>query len=163
MSRLIVITFENEEEAGQVRETVRQLQKQNLLSLDDSAVVVKDANGKVSVQNQMDRGVKVGAISGGLIGLLIGSIFFPLSGLIIGAVGGALVGKSTDLGVDQKFVKDVENAMHPGTSAIFLRVRDADQNAAFAALKPYKGTVYHSSLSTQGEETLRRVLKDRQS
>jgi uncharacterized membrane protein len=163
MSNLIVITFENEEEAGKVRETVRQLQRQNLLSLDDSAVVVKDANGKVQVHNQMDRGVKVGAVAGGLIGLLLGSIFFPLSGLLVGTLGGALVGSMTDLGVDQKFVKDVETAMHPSTSAIFLLVRDADANAALAALKPYKGTVYHTSLSTQAEESLRRVLSDRSS
>jgi uncharacterized membrane protein len=69
----------------------------------------------------------------------------------------------TDLGVDQKFVKEVETAMHPSTSAIFLLVRQADPNAALAALKPYKGTLYHTSLSTEAEESLRRVLSDRQS
>ncbi|MCC6167206.1 MAG: DUF1269 domain-containing protein [Caldilineaceae bacterium] len=163
MSNLIVITFENEDEADKVRETVRQLQKQNLISLDDSAVVVKDANGKVSVRNEVDRGVKIGAVGGGLIGLMLGFIFFPLSGLIMGALGGALVGSMTDLGVDQKFVRDVQDAMHPSTSAIFLIVRQADPNAALAALKPYKGTVYQTTLSTQAEESLRRVLKDRQS
>jgi uncharacterized membrane protein len=163
MSNLVVIVFENEEDAGKVRESVRQLQRQNLLSLDDSAVVVKDANGKVKVQNEMDRGIKIGAIGGGLIGLMLGFIFFPLSGLILGTLGGALVGKMTDLGVDQKFVKEVETAMHPSTSAIFLLVRQADPNAALAALKPYKGTLYHTSLSTEAEESLRRVLDDRQS
>lgn len=163
MSNLVVIVFENEEDAGKVRESVRQLQRQNLLSLDDSAVVVKDANGKVSVQNEMDRGIKIGAIGGGLIGVMLGFIFFPLSGLIVGVLGGALVGKMTDLGVDQKFVKEVETAMHPSTSAIFLLVRQADPNAALAALKPYNGTLYHTSLSTEAEESLRRVLSDRQS
>lgn len=163
MSNLIVITFDNEEEAGKVREAVRQLQRQDLLSLDDSAVVVKDANGKVRVDNELDRGVKVGAVGGSLIGLLLGSIFFPLSGLIVGALGGALVGKMADMGVDQKFVKDVQDAMHPGTSAIFLLYRQADPNAALAALRPYKGTVYHSTLSPEGEESLRRALRERPS
>jgi uncharacterized membrane protein len=124
-----------------VRESVRQLQRQDLISLDDSAVVVKDASGKVHVQNEVDRGIKIGAIGGG----------------------GALVGKLVDLGVDQKFVKDVQDAMQPGTSAIFLIVRQANPNAALAALKPYQGTVYHTSLSTDAEESLRRALKERQS
>jgi uncharacterized membrane protein len=163
MSNLIVITFDNEEEAGKVRDTVRQLQHQGLLSLDDSAVVVKDADGKVRVDNEIDRGIKVGAVGGGLIGLMLGFIFFPIGGLVLGTLGGALVGKMTDLGVDQKFVKDVQESMQPGTSAIFLIVRQADPNAALAALKPYKGTVYHTSLSTEAEESLRRVLKERQS
>jgi uncharacterized membrane protein len=162
MSNLIVVTFDNEEEAGKVRETVRQLQRRDLISLDDSAVVVKDANGKVRVENELDRGVKIGAVGGGLIGLLLGSIFFPISGLIMGALGGALVGRMTDLGVDGKFVKDVQEAMGPGTSAIFLIVRQAEPNAALTALKPYKGTVYHTSLSTDAEENLRRVLSQRQ-
>lgn len=161
MSNLVVITFENEEEAGKVREAVRKLQNQSLLKLDDSAVVVKDAEGKVKVDNEMDRGVKVGAIGGGIVGVLLGSIFFPLGGLLLGALGGALVGSMVDLGVDQKFVKDVQDAMHPGTSAIFLIVRDADADAAIAALRPFKGTLFHTSMSTQAEENLRRVLKDR--
>jgi len=162
MSNLIVITFDNEDEAGRVRETVRQLQRQDLISLDDSAVVVKDANGKVRVDNELDRGVKVGALGGGLIGLMLGFIFFPLGGLIMGAAGGALVGRMTELGVDGKFVKDVQEDLPNGSSAIFLLVRQADPNVALAALKPYKGHVYHTSLSTQGEESLRRVLSERQ-
>ncbi len=162
MSNLVVITFDNEAEAGQVREAVRKLEKGGQISLDDSAVVVKDSNGKVHVQNQMDRGVKVGAVGGGLIGMMLGFIFFPIGGLVIGALGGALVGKMADVGVDQKFVKDVEAAIQPGTSALFLIVRQADQNAAIAMLKPFKGTVYHTSLSTEAEETLRRVLEERQ-
>ena len=162
MSNLIVITFDNEEDASKVRESVRRLQRQDLISLDDSAVGGKDANGKVRGQNELDRGVKIGAIGGSLLGLVLGFIFFPVSGLIIGGVGGALVGRMTDLSVDSKFVKDVQEDMPPGSSAIFLLVRQADPNAALAALKPYKGHVYHTSLSTQGEESLRRVLKEQQ-
>jgi uncharacterized membrane protein len=162
MSNLVVITFDNEAEAGKVREAIRRLEHGGQISLDDSAVIVKDINGKVHVQNQVDRGIKVGAVGGGLIGLMLGFIFFPIGGLVLGTLGGALVGKLADLGVDQKFVKDVEAALQPGTSAIFLIVRQADPNAAVAALKPYKGTVYQSTLSTEAEETLRRVLNERQ-
>jgi uncharacterized membrane protein len=53
--------------------------------------------------------------------------------------------------------------MPPGTSAIFLIVRQANPDAALAALKPYKGHVYHTSLSDEREENLRRVLRERES
>jgi uncharacterized membrane protein len=162
MSNLVVITFDNEEEAGKVRGAISRLEHGGLISLDDSAVVVKDTSGKVHVQNQVDRGIIVGAVGGGLIGLMLGFIFFPIGGLIIGTLGGAAVGKLSDLGVDQKFVKEIEAALQPGTSAIFLIVRQADPNAVVAALKPYKGTVYQSTLSSEAEETLRRVLSERQ-
>jgi uncharacterized membrane protein len=97
-----------------------------------------------------------------LIGLMLGFIFFPIGGFVIGALGGALVGKFADLGVDQKFVKEVQESIEPGTSALFIIARQADPNAVVAALKPYKGTVYHSTLSTEAEETLRRTLNERQ-
>jgi uncharacterized membrane protein len=161
MSNLVVITFDNVEEAGRVRETLRSIEKGDYLSLNDSAVVVKDEEGKVSVQNEVDRGVKVGAVGGGALGLLIGGIFFPFAGLLIGAVAGAVLGKMVDSGVDRKFVDDVSADLVPGSSAIFFIVRDADPDVAIAALRPYKGKIYHTSLSTEAEESLRDVLKRR--
>lgn len=158
MSNIIVITFDDEVQAGKVREAMRSLEDQGHISLDDSAVLVKDESGKMHVQEQTDRGVKTGAIGGSLLGLLIGGIFFPVAGLVLGAAAGALVGKAADLGIDKKFVQEVEDAMPPGSSAIFLLVREADPDVAIAALRPYKGKLYHSSLGPEGEKILRDTL-----
>jgi uncharacterized membrane protein len=161
MSNLVVITFDQAEEAGKVRESLRSMEKQGLLSLDDSAVVVKDQEGKTHVKNETDRGLKVGAVGGGALGLLIGSVFFPFAGLIGGALVGAVVGKMVDLGVDQKFVHEVGAALKPDSSALFILVREANPNAALAALKPYKGQVYHTSLPRETEDSLRDILSRR--
>jgi uncharacterized membrane protein len=158
MSNLIVMTFDNPDEAGQVRETLRSAQRADYLSLDDSAVLVKDANGKLHVKNEMDRGVKIGAVGGGLLGLLIGGIFFPLAGLLVGALAGGLLGATVDLGIDKKFVKEVSEDLQPGTSALFVIVREANPDVALAALKPYKGTVRYTSLTPEAEEEIRRIL-----
>lgn len=159
MSDLVVITFDEAGAAEKVRDSLRNLEHQGLLSLDDSAVVVKDENSKVHVRNQMDRGVLVGAVGGGLLGLLVAGIFFPFAGLIGGALAGAVVGKLADLGVDQKFVHQVAVDLKPGSSAIFFLVREANVDAAVAALRPYQGAVYHTSLAPEAEEELRRILK----
>lgn len=162
MSNLVVITFDNAEEAGKVRDALRQAQKRGALSLDDSAVVVKDAEGKIHVKNEVDRGVKIGAIGGGLLGLLLAGIFFPFAGLIVGALGGAAVGAMADLGVSKKFVKDVAAELKPNTSALFVIIReDSDPDMVLAALRPYKGKVYQTSLDTEAEENLRDVLSKR--
>ena len=161
MSYIVVITFDNADEAGEVRETLRKGQKGDYISLDDSAVVVKDQEGKVHVKNEMDQGEKVGALGGGFLGLLIGGLFFPIAGLLIGAIGGALIGKLVAPGVDKKFVEDVSNELSPGTSAIFFIVRDADVDYAVASLRPYKGKLYHTSLPEGAEESLRAELAKR--
>ena len=160
MSDLIVITFDNEDEAANVRAAIRKEQKQDLVSLDDSAVITRDEHGKVHVKNELDRGVKIGAVGGGLLGLLIAGIFFPVAGIVMGVLGGMGVGALADLGIQKKFVKEVSDKLQPGTSAIFLIVRHANANAVVAALKPYKGEIYQSTLDTEDEETLRRVLKE---
>ena len=161
MSHLVVISFDNAEEAGKVRETLRSAERSDYLSLDDSAVIVKDEKGKIHVKNEMDRGVKIGAIGGGLLGLLLASVFFPVAGILVGAALGGLIGKSVDLGIDQKFVKEVAEDLEPNTSAIFFLVRAANPDVAVAALKPYKGTVRHTSFPPEAEDELRRILKKR--
>lgn len=161
MSNLVVVTFDDPEEAGKVRETLRSAQRADYLSLDDSAVIVKDGDGKIHVKNEVDRGVKIGAIGGGLLGLLIGGIFFPLAGLLVGVLGGGLVGKLAAPGVDQQFVKEVSEDLQPGSSALFFIVREANPDVALAALKPYKGTVRHTSFPPEAEEELRRILSKR--
>lgn len=95
------------------------------------------------------------------MGLLIDSIFFPFAGLIGEALVGAVVGKLADLGVDPKFVHEVGAALKPDSSAIFILVRAANPNAALAALKPYKGRVYHTSLPSETEQELRDILSRR--
>lgn len=158
MSNLIVITFAGHDEASTVRQTLRTLERSGELHLDDAAVIVKDADGKIHVANEIDRGVKIGTVGGGLLGLLV-SFIVPIAGLVLGAAGGALAGRMADLGVDQHFVRDVSTGLQPNSSALFVIVRDADPTVTIAALEPYKGTLYHTSLDSTVEEELRHALE----
>ena len=161
MSNLVVITFADPDEAQKLHDTLQSGQKAGYISLDDMAVVTKDEEGEIHVTNEVDRGVKVGAVGGGALGLLIGTIFFPIGGLVLGATAGALIGKMAETGVDKNIIEDVENDLQPGTSAIFFLIREANPDAAIAALKPYKGKVYATSLPPEAEEQVRAVLKKR--
>ena len=159
MSHLVIITFDDAEQAGALRQTLRQEEHEGLLSLNDAAVVVRDENGQFHVKNETDRGVAIGATGGGVIGLLIGSVFFPVAGLLIGAIGGALVGKAADQHVDKDVIKQVQANMQPNSSALFVLVRDADPAAAMGTLRPYLGNLYQTSFDEETEKELRHVLK----
>ncbi|MFN2199633.1 MAG: DUF1269 domain-containing protein [Caldilineaceae bacterium] len=160
-SNLTVIAFDNIDEAGKVHDALVASKNQGFLSIDDSAVIVKDEHGKIHVQNQLDRGVKVGAVGGSLLGLLLAGIFFPFAGLIIGGLAGAGIGALMDMGISKKFVKEVAASMEDSSSALFIITRNADPDMVMATLRPYKGTVLQTSLDEEAADSLRDVLSKR--
>jgi len=159
MPNLLVITFKNIDEAGQVLEALEAEEHDHDISLDDTAVVRKDQDGTIHVDNEVDRGVKVGAIGGGLLGLVVGFLFGgPIASLALGAIAGALGGDLANLGIDQRFIDDVSAELEPGGSALFVMVREADPEATAAALAPFEGQIYYTNLPSDTESELRRIL-----
>ena len=154
---LVVFTFDDENEARDALNALQNLEKAGRLNIDDSAVIRRGEDGKIHVDNKVGS-VKGGAAIGGMLGLIIGGILFPIGGLILGAAGGAAVGKMMDTGVDKKFVEDVSNSLQPGSSALFVTSSGGDPAAVVAALQPFKGTVYHTNLSSEAEQSLRSAL-----
>lgn len=157
MSNLLVLTFDNVDDAPRLWASVQDLEKRGLVDIEDYAVVIKDASGKVNVKGKVSRATVGGAAIGGTVGLLV-AFMFPVAGIAIGAAGGALVGHSLDKYVDKDFIKDVEAALQPGSSALFVLGR-GDHAAIRAAMQPFKGKVYQTTLDSELEHELRRALE----
>lgn len=158
MADLIVLAFETEDGALEVRDELIKLQKQQLIELEDAAVVIRPVEGKPKVK-QVGSLAGAGALGGAFWGMLIGLLFFaPWLGLAIGAVTGAVAGGLTDVGVDDKFIKDVGNTIEPGHSALFLLVRKVTPDKVLDHVKQYHPTVLQSSLSEEDEAKLREAF-----
>jgi uncharacterized membrane protein len=132
-----------------------------LIELEDSVVVTRNQNGKVKLDQAMSL-TSAGAIGGGFWGMLLGLIFFnPLIGAAIGATAGAVSARFTDLGVDDKMMKEVAASLRPGSSAVFVLVRRATTDKVLEGLRKFagKGTVFQTSLNKDDEDTLRETLE----
>ena len=155
MSDLVVVAFDNETDAEKLQTEMKRLQKEHLVTLEDAAVVVRKADGKVKVKQSTSL-VGAGALGGAFWGLLIGLVFRAMWwGVAIGVVLGALRGKFKDIGIDDKFIKEVGETIQPGHSAIFLLIRESTPERLIDELKGYKGTVLKTSLSKDDEAKLR--------
>lgn len=161
MSDLIAIAYDDEYKAEEVRLTLIKLQKEHLIELEDAAVVVKNAEGKVKLKQAVDL-TSAGAVSGGFWGLLIGTLFLsPVLGAAVGAAAGAASGALSDIGVDDKFMKTLGETLKPGSSALFVLVRKVTPDKVLDEVAPYGGTVLRTSLSKDEEAQLQEVLTSR--
>lgn len=155
MADLMVLAFETETGAGEVSGKIGELQKRQIVEIEDAAVVIRRQDGKVKVK-QANSLVGAGALGGAFWGMLIGLIFLaPVLGLAVGALSGALAGHFTDIGIDDKFIKQVGSTINPGQSALFLMVRKITLDKFMDELKPYKFQVLQTSMSAEDEGKLK--------
>ena len=159
MSNLVVIGFDDEHTAFEMRAELVKLQKEYLIEMEDAVVVTKDDKGKVKLHQSVNL-TAAGAVGGTFWGMLIGMIFLnPLLGAAVGAGAGALSGKFSDIGIDDKFIKELGETITSGTSALFVLVRKSTPDKVLEALKGFKGKVLKTSLTADKEEALREVLE----
>lgn len=158
MSDLVVIVYETEAKAEEMRKKIFELEKEYLIELGDAAIAVKQPDGNVKL-NQLLNTTAAGAASGGLWGLLIGMIFLnPLLGVALGAASGAISGALSDYGVNDKFMKDLSESLHPGNAALFLLIKKVTGDKVLEAVKGTGGTVLKTSLDDSKEKALREAL-----
>ena len=160
MSNLVVIGFDNEADAFEMRAALARLQGQYLIEMEDAVVVTRDRQGKVKLHQAVNL-TAAGAMSGTLWGSLIGLLFLnPLLGAAIGAGTGALSGALSDIGISDAFMKDLGSTLGPGTSALFVLVRKSTPDKVIEGLRPFigKARVLRTSLTKDKEEELRRAL-----
>ena len=161
MSDLIVITYDKEQTGRDALDELANLQKMQLLELEDAALAVKDDKGKVKVKQTLENQVAgSSAVWGGFWGLLIGLIFLaPIFWGLFGALMGYIAGKAGDIGIDDKFIKQVGDSLEPGGAALFMLVIKATPDKVLEQMKQFGGEVYQTSLSNQDEEKLKQALE----
>jgi uncharacterized membrane protein len=160
MSDLVVIAFPTEAKAEEVRQKLLAIQKEYLIELGDAVIAVKDSQGRIKL-NQLMNMTATGAVSGAFWGTLIGLIFLmPLVGAAMGAASGALGGALTDVGLDDKWMKETAAAIQPGTAALFLLVRKVTADKVLEKLKGEGGTVMKTSFDHTKEAALQAALAE---
>jgi uncharacterized membrane protein len=106
MATLTVVKFEDPTGADQAVRIVDDLQKQNIITVLDSAVVSWPVGAKTPKTEQRHSTTATGALNGGFWGMFFGLIFFvPLLGAAFGAAWGAMTGSLVDVGINDGFIR----------------------------------------------------------
>jgi len=161
MSELIAVAFDSELKAEQVRLDLLQMQHKHLVDLEEAAVAVHKKDGKVKLHHVSHFTVPL-ALGGGFVGSLVGLIIInpvlALFGLVAGTGLGAAIGALKEVGIEEKFIKDLGSHLKPGTSALFIVAKKAKPEAILKELEKFRGKVLQTSLKHDDEDKLRAAL-----
>jgi uncharacterized membrane protein len=158
MAHLVVLGFDSREKAEQVFALTGELDKHELLQVEDAAYAWRDADGGVRTQQAFST-TGAGATGGALWGSLLGLLFLsPLLGAAVGAGVGALSGKLTDIGINDDLIRQIAQQLEPGRAAVFMLAQSGTADRVIEEIKPYGPTVVETNLTRDTEEELIRAL-----
>jgi uncharacterized membrane protein len=161
MSDLIAVAFDNEFKAERVRLDLLELQHEHLVDLEEAAVLVHKKDGKVKLHHVTHFTVPV-ALGGGFVGSLVGLMLInpalALLGLVTGTGLGAIIGSLKEVGIEEKFMRELGSHLKPGTSALFIVAKKAKPEAIVKELNRFGGKVLQTSLKHDDEDKLRAAL-----
>ena len=111
------------------------LAEERTISTDGVALVTKDAEGEVAVQETGDHLGRKGVKVGGGVGLVVG-LFAPplLAATAIGAAAGGVLGKVARKRVQAGIGEKMDDALPPGSAGIIAIYDHDDADAVAAAL-----------------------------
>ncbi len=108
MASLLALRFDRPDGADRVLGTLQQLESQQLIQIEDAAIVSWEQGKKTPKTRQLASTTGAGALGGAFWGMLFGLLFFvPFLGAAIGAGMGALMGQFADYRIDDNFINQV--------------------------------------------------------
>ena len=160
MATLSVLKFNDTYGADRVLLALQGLQEQQMINLEDAAVVSWPQGNKKPTTRQLHSTSGAGAMGGAFWGFLFGLIFFvPFLGAAIGAGMGALTGSMADVGIDDDFIKQVREKVTEGTSALFALTSGATApERVIDELKQYDFEIISTNLPEEQENKLREAF-----
>ncbi|MGZ3598936.1 MAG: DUF1269 domain-containing protein [Ktedonobacterales bacterium] len=117
---LIVAAFTDEDGASQALKGLKEAKREKLIGIQDAAVIQRRADNTLHIRETGDMSGGRGAVIGGLVGAAIGLVAPPavLVTAGVGAAIGGLAAKLRDSGFPDDRLRELGEALRPGTSAL---------------------------------------------
>jgi uncharacterized membrane protein len=164
-AHLWAIAYDDPRRAGQVRDEITRLgwgagQAARHIILLDIAVVVRHPDGSFTLDHKSFPSLTnllASSAVGFLAGLVVGA---PLTGATIGAFVGGVgnVAKATEAGISDDFIREVEELMKPGSSALFVLDNEVDMEVILHTLRGLGGTVLKTNVDLERAKLIQSTL-----
>ncbi|MFL5759676.1 MAG: DUF1269 domain-containing protein [Thermomicrobiales bacterium] len=140
-AQMLAAVYPDEEHAEVILDMLERMHHAGTISLVDAALVTKDDQGKVQIQETKELTARKGARRGAVI---IGSmaILFPptiVASALAGGVIGAISGKLHDSGIKSKQQRELADHLEQGKAIVVALAEDKSVAKVQSALKGFEG------------------------
>ena len=145
---VIVVSFAEDSKAYDALTTLKELDSQGQINVEEAGVVTRGDDGRIDVKDQVGDDPLIGTASGGVVGLLIGILGGPL-GVLIGGATGLLVGSLYDLADaddTDSVLSDVSKTVRVGHTAVLAQVAEQSPEVVDTAMARLSGIVVRRSV-----------------
>jgi uncharacterized membrane protein len=140
---VISVSFDPDSNAYAGMTALNELKSQTQLDLDVAAIVARADDGAIVVKDRVESPDFAGAVSGGLLALVIGILGGPL-GVLFGGTYGLMVGSLVDLHELEEtdsVLTQISASVRPGHTALLAQVTEQSPEVVDSAMARLGGTV----------------------
>ena len=148
MDRMLVVVFDAESKAYEGKKALHELDREDVITVYDQAVVARNADGSATVR-QSDDPRPIGTLAGTTLGAIIGLLGGPV-GAALGAAAGLAVGATVDVDrarISEDFVEDVRQKLLPEKFALVAEIQEDATIPVDLRMEALGGTVFRRALS----------------
>jgi uncharacterized membrane protein len=131
------------------------MEGEGLIELKETALIRKYPDGKTRISRDVDVEEKEQKV-GHLVGLLTAAVTGTMPFVMLGTLAGRLLGRETDHGITNKFIKDVTKELKPRTSVLILLARSDEERRkkVMERLAPSNSKILESDLPPELEQDI---------
>lgn len=157
---ILVFSFTDTGTANAVVKELKASQKLGGYKVVAEAVVIREADGSVKVHEpgKGGRDAAIGAVAGGVLGLLggpVGVLWLAAAGGALGGVAGHFAGRA----IPKDDLKQIGAQLQPNSSAFLALVEDTDAEAVVNSMAGYKANVVTVTLGDELSGTITQAVE----
>ena len=172
MGELVVVTFKEPYMADALLTRLKEIDRDTVLELEDSAVIIKAVDGTQRIDKALEPfgqlpicGAVYFGFVGGVFGWILagasdgGALFGLQAGVILGWISGAIAGNVLQIGLSNKLIKQVADGLPDDSSAVCIMAkRSFTDERVLAELKKFDGVILNTTVAPADEAILKEAL-----
>jgi uncharacterized membrane protein len=158
-THLLAAVYPDRDHAQVILDMLERMHRAVTITLVDAALVTKDDQGKLQIEETKELTTRKGARRGAIIMGSLAILFPPsvIGSAIAGGAIGALAGRVRDSGVKTDQMRQIAEGLEPGKALVVALADDESVVRVQAALEGYEGTLVIAAID---EETMIQLQKD---